>query len=214
MCANALRGRDRWAPVGRFRYFLRDDRWEWSAEVARMHGYEPGSVTPTTSLILAHKHPDEKPIVAELVGQVRRHGVAFSNRHRIIDTRGDPHMVVVVGDRLYDNAGRPAGTAGFYVDITEPFQADVRKRLTESVTAVNERRAVINQAMGIMMLRFGVDANSAFQLMTKLSQQSNTKLRDIAERVVAETTTQRAFPDEVAGCPVDELLLTLRDSSA
>jgi hypothetical protein len=33
-----------WAPVGGFRYIVRDDRWEWSDEVARMHGYKPGTV--------------------------------------------------------------------------------------------------------------------------------------------------------------------------
>jgi hypothetical protein len=39
-----------WAAVGSFRYIVREDRWEWSDEVARMHGYRPGSITPTTDL--------------------------------------------------------------------------------------------------------------------------------------------------------------------
>lgn len=30
--------------IGRFQYFLADQRWVWSDEVARMHGYEPGQV--------------------------------------------------------------------------------------------------------------------------------------------------------------------------
>jgi len=41
-----------WAAVGSFRYIVREDRWEWSDEVARMHGYRPGSITPTTDLVL------------------------------------------------------------------------------------------------------------------------------------------------------------------
>jgi hypothetical protein len=60
--------------VGRFRYIARHDRWEWSAELARMHRYQPGTVTPTADLILAHKHPDEKPVPAELVERVGRYG--------------------------------------------------------------------------------------------------------------------------------------------
>ncbi len=32
--------------IGRFQYFLADQRWVWSDEVARMHGYEPGQVEP------------------------------------------------------------------------------------------------------------------------------------------------------------------------
>src|ERR1700749_750097 len=44
--------------VGWFRFYFDDDRWEWSPQVEKMHGYLPGSVTPTTEMVLAHKHPD------------------------------------------------------------------------------------------------------------------------------------------------------------
>ena len=88
-----------WPLAGSFKYDAREDRWEWSDEVAVMHGYEPGTVTPTTELVLSHKHPDDKPTVAQLIEQVRRLGIPFSSRHRIIDTAGKIHVVVVVGDR-------------------------------------------------------------------------------------------------------------------
>jgi len=88
-----------WPLAGSFKYHAREDRWEWSDEVAVMHGYEPGTVTPTTELVLAHKHPDDKPTVAQLIEQVRRLGIPFSSRHRIIGTAGKIHVVVVVGDR-------------------------------------------------------------------------------------------------------------------
>ena len=44
-----------WPLAGSFKYDAREDRWEWSDEVAVMHGYEPGTVTPTTELVLSHK---------------------------------------------------------------------------------------------------------------------------------------------------------------
>ena len=34
--------------IGWFRFYFDDDRWEWSPQVEKMHGYLPGSVTPTT----------------------------------------------------------------------------------------------------------------------------------------------------------------------
>jgi hypothetical protein len=46
--------------VGAFRFWFVGQRWEWSDEVARMHGYEPGAVVPTTKLLLSHKHPDDR----------------------------------------------------------------------------------------------------------------------------------------------------------
>lgn len=36
--------------VGRFEYRYDTDTWTWSDTVARIHGYEPGEVTPTTEL--------------------------------------------------------------------------------------------------------------------------------------------------------------------
>lgn len=174
-----------------------------------MHGYEPGTVTPNTQLLLKHKHPDDKPTVPELIEQVRRHGAAFSSRHRIIDTRGETHVVVVVGDRFSGPDGRLLGIGGFYIDITDQFDADLQKHLSEALLAVDSRRAVINQAMGILMLRYGVNSDSAFDILVRLSQESNVKLRNIAERVVAEITTQDDEDD--AAYRVDRLLRTPRD---
>lgn len=45
-------------------------------------------------------------------------------------------------------------------------------------------RDIIGQAKGMLMERFGIDAVSAFKLLTGLSQETNTPLRDIAQQVV------------------------------
>jgi ANTAR domain/PAS fold len=184
---------DHWPTVGSFRYTAADDRWEWSDEVARMHGYPGGAMNPSTAQVLSHKHPADKTTVAELIDEVRRHGVAFSSRHRIIDTDGEEHVVVVVGDLLYDNAGAVCGTHGFYVDFTDQFNNDLQQALTEAVVAVSERRAVINQAIGILIARHGVSAQRCFGMLTDLSQASNVKLRDLAERFVERVRTAEVF---------------------
>ncbi len=96
---------------GQFRFFYFDDeRWEWSDAVQIMHGYEPGTVSPTTELVLSHKHPDDYQQVANTLDDVRRHHQAFSTRHRIIDTTGRIHHVIVVADKLQDASGEVIGT--------------------------------------------------------------------------------------------------------
>jgi AmiR/NasT family two-component response regulator len=45
-------------------------------------------------------------------------------------------------------------------------------------------RDVIGQAKGIIMERFNVDAVEAFNLLTQLSQENNSNLADIAQRLV------------------------------
>jgi len=189
--------------VGSFRYFAADDRWEWSDEVAHMHGYEPGTVIPTTELVLSHKQPEDKSTVAELLEKVRRHGVPFSSRHRILDTAGKVHVVLVVGDLFYED-GRPAGTVGFYVDVTEQFDADVQAWLTEAITAIARRRDVINQAIGILRWRYGISESAAFDMLTTRSQHTNIKLFEIARRFVAAATT-RAGPSRSSEDLLDEM---------
>lgn len=47
--------------VGTFQYFIDGQRWVWSDTIARIHGYQPGQVQPTTDLLLSHKHPTTVP---------------------------------------------------------------------------------------------------------------------------------------------------------
>jgi PAS domain S-box-containing protein len=202
-----------WTRVGSFRYLTKENRWEWSDAVAAMHGYQPGTVTPTTELILSHKHPDDKPTVAELIEQVRREGIPFSSRHRIIDTAGKVHLVVVVGDRCYRDDGELIGTAGFYVDVTEEYDADVQRSLDAVVGTITERRAVISEAIGMLMLAYGVTADRAFEILAWRSQDTNTKLRDIAALFVQEVTAASLLPPAAAR-RLDHILLTVHQRAS
>lgn len=59
------------------------------------------------------------------------------------------------------------------------------EQLNEAVT----HRTMIGQAQGILMERFGIDGDRAFQVMVRVSQQRNVKLHDIAAEVVATRKT-------------------------
>ncbi len=54
----------------------------------------------------------------------------------------------------------------------------------KNLEAALASRAVIDQAKGILMERFKLTADQAFQTLTRVSMESNTKVRDIAERFV------------------------------
>jgi GAF domain-containing protein len=57
-------------------------------------------------------------------------------------------------------------------------------RLAEQLQEALESRAVIERAKGVLMAREGCDADAAFALLRRVSQDRNTKLRDIARVVV------------------------------
>jgi GAF domain-containing protein len=49
-------------------------------------------------------------------------------------------------------------------------------------------RTVIGQATGILMERFDLDSDRAFSVLSRMSQQRNVKLREIAEQIVTTRT--------------------------
>ena len=187
--------------VGRFRYFLHGRRWQWSDEVARMHGYQPGEVQPTTELLLQHSHRDDRARVAAVLVEVSR-GEPFRSRHRIIDTAGRTHCVVVVGDTMCDRNGAVTGNAGFYVDVTEPLQADVSTALSNAAAS----RCRIEQAKGVLMAAHGISADRAFDILAWRSQEANIKLRDLAARFLT-AIAGRVSSGTLAN--VDNALLTI-----
>lgn len=193
--------------VGSFRFWFATRRWEWSEEVYRMHGYTPGSVVPTTELLLSHKHPDDRDDVAARIARAVDLGESFSSRHRFIDTAGQVHHVMVVADRLYDDVGAVIGTGGFYIDLTETLAESERETLSAALPDVIEHRAVIEQAKGVLMRMYRVNAEQAFKILSWRSQETNTKLRDLAAQLVAELETlPEARPQTLTA--FDHLLLT------
>lgn len=60
------------------------------------------------------------------------------------------------------------------------------RRLAAQLQAALTNRAVIDQALGIVMSRVGCDTDEAFARLRHKSQTSNQKLYGVAERVVAE----------------------------
>lgn len=199
--------------VGSFKYYFADERWEWSPQVQRMHGYT-GDVVPTTELVLSHKHPDDYGQVAATLDEIRRTAGAFSTRHRIVDTHGEVHHVVVVGDQMFDDTGTVIGTHGFYVDVTPSVQQRHDRFVTEAVAEIAEARALIEQAKGMLMVIYRISADSAFELLRWRSQETNTKLRTLAEQIVRDFLELRYDDELPPRSAYDRLLLTAHNRVA
>lgn len=195
--------------IGWFRYYFDDDRWEWSAEVQRMHGYEPGTVTPTTRLVLAHKHPEDYRQILDTLELIRRTRRSFRSRHRICDVQGNVHNIAVLGDELCDEHGQVIGTYGFYVDLSDE-ESTREDRMTAEFVAVSQRRSVIEQAKGMLMLAYNLDEAAAFELLVWRSQNTNVKLRDLAAQIVADFTAVGDH-QSTSRSVYDELLMTAHE---
>jgi AmiR/NasT family two-component response regulator len=59
-------------------------------------------------------------------------------------------------------------------------------------------RAVIEQAKGILMARHRCSADEAFKNLSRLSQNSNRKLRDIAQSIVDGTRSDQPLNEHTS----------------
>jgi GAF domain-containing protein len=86
--------------------------------------------------------------------------------------------------------GHALATAREVADRLAPAVADVARytaavTLAEQLSEAMRSRAVIEQAKGVVMLEEGVDADAAWQHLSKASQRTNTKVHDVAAGIVA-----------------------------
>ncbi len=170
--------------VGRFTYDAPTDSWTWSDEIYLMHGFAPHEVVPTTALMLAHQHPDDRTGTVGEVLDALRSGQPFASRHRILDSRQTERVIISVGQADRDGAGQVRRILGFMIDITGSFRRALAASTHAAVEAAGASRAAIDQAKGALMLVYGMDDDAAFDLLRWYSQRSNVKLRDLAETLV------------------------------
>ena len=185
------------AQVGRFTCDLVTGTWEWDDEVFRIHGLEPGSITPTTDYVLNGKHPEDRERVAEVLTQAARTGEPFSVSYRLIGADGVERRIVLVCEGGVCEDDKVTSIDGYYIDLTADFRAESEEYANEAVSAASESRAVIEQAKGSLMLAYGLDADQAFAMLTWWSSHRNVKVRELACRLVEQWESGSATSDDL-----------------
>jgi len=170
--------------VGRFTCSIVAGTWEWDDEVFRIHGLEPGSITPTTEYLLNGKHPEDRERVAEVLLRASATGEPFSISYRLIGADGVERRVVLVCKGGVREGDVVNSIDGYYIDLTADFRAASEEFASEAVAASAEHRATIEQAKGSLMLAYGLDADQAFAMLNWWSSHRNLKVRELAARLV------------------------------
>ena len=187
--------------VGAFVYDVAHRRWTWSEGLYRILGFAPGEVVPSTELLLAHRHPGDDEAGLSMVRAALGTGAPFSIRRHLIDARGRSRTVVLVGRGRVEDCALTE-VHGYVVDVTESLAEDVREQADAAIEAARQHRGALEQAKGAVMLALGVDADTAFDLLSAKSQAANVKVHRIAEDLMAQVgdgvlspTTAEAMTD-------------------
>lgn len=127
---------------------------------------------------LAHER-DQAAYLRELLA-VNRDDAA-DQRDRVANER----------DRVADERDRVADARDEAADERDRI-ADDRARAAEQelvgLRTAMDTRAVIEQAKGMVMLTLKVDAEAAFDVLVRRSQNTHTKLLEVAQEIVATGT--------------------------
>jgi hypothetical protein len=170
-------------PVARFAYDVLQDAWWWSPELYDLHGLS-SEVTPSTDLLLSHKHVEDRPATENTLRGVLATGEPFCCRHRVVDAQGRVHTVLSLGEGICDESGAVVAVRGYFIDLTESLRRQIADATAEAVTRSAETRAVIEQAKGVLVAAFTIHPDVAFDLLTWYSQHTNTKVRVLAQSLV------------------------------
>jgi transcriptional regulator with GAF, ATPase, and Fis domain len=102
------------------------------------------------------------------------------------DISGALNIYARVVDAFDDDARAAAARLGPYAAaaVGNVYAYESAQDTAHNLQVALESRAVIDQAKGILMERYRMTADQAFQLLAGVSTRSNTKLREIAERLV------------------------------
>jgi hypothetical protein len=130
-------------------------------------------------------------------------------------SNGQP-LNVIVGQELHGDS-ETIGTRESCVD--EGLPKSVADRLMEAVAfltpeeiaAIVAHRVVIEQAKGMLMLIYSIDADKAFDLLKWRSQASNVKLRLLAEQLVEDLLGIARGEHVNIRSVCEELLLTVHE---
>lgn len=192
------------ASVGEFRVTVATDTWWWSDAVYQMHGFEPGDVVPTSDLVLAHSHPDDRQHAQAVLDAARCNDEPFAMIHRIVDAQGAGRVVATVGRGRCDEDDTVTEVTGYLLDLTASVRHLASQEANAAIQASARSRRDIEQAKGVLMMVLGVDDDQAFQFLRKLSNDTNTPLRVLAEWLMtiareAEAPSREAVLDFIVG---------------
>ena len=128
---------------------------------------------------MAHKHPDDREPVLELLNEIRSSGGQGALFHRIIDCQGREHRVLTLA-RAAEGQGPVTAIQGVVMDLTRTVAAEAAREAAAAVAGAYANKATIEQAKGIIMGRLDVQACDAFNVLAARSQHTNTKLAAVA----------------------------------
>lgn len=197
--------------MARFSYDVRANRWWWSKEMFELHGLSPEDAEPTTELLLAHKHPEDRTRTEGTLSGALATGEPFCCRHRVIDAGGGVRHVLSIGIGVFDEDGRVVAVNGYFVDLTD-FVDHPQPYGGMTVLEPTAFNAVVEHAKGILVAAYRLTPDAALELLWWSARQRGVTLADLSHALVEDFTL--APTNEVSAAARADRVLGLQPDPA
>jgi PAS domain S-box-containing protein len=139
--------------VGGFKYDFRTGSSFWSDELYQMHGYAPGTVTPSFELHFSHIHPDDQPLAS--VMRANEEFVPQDVEYRLVSADGTIYYVTTRNRFEYASEGAPRYMYGTIADITDRKLAEnavkTSRDMLETIFQTSPDTIIFSDAVGDIM---------------------------------------------------------------
>ena len=168
--------------TGSFGWDIYSGKINWSRETFRIFGYNE-SLEITTDSIIERTHPDDRPLVRDVLERSTREHQEFDCEHRLLMPDGAVKHLHVVGHPSTSESGR-FEFVGAVIDITDRKRAEA-----ELHTALDEIRKLQEQLYKEnIALREEVDKTSMFEEIVGESDALKAVLARVAKVAPTDST--------------------------
>lgn len=144
--------------TGLYHWNVAEQRVEWSDELFRLLGYEPGTIEPSIALYVQHVHPDDRAEIEEATAASR---AILHSRHRLLRRDGEERTVDVRAQPVDGPDGQLLYVLGVIRDVTDEVElerhAELARRAAEqqrTALAVHDR---VVQSLATVILALDLD---------------------------------------------------------
>ncbi|AFD00691.1 putative PAS sensor signal transduction histidine kinase [Methanocella conradii HZ254] len=131
------------AHIGNWAWNLKTGEMQWSDEIFRIFGYEPGEIRPTCEWLMSRIHPEDREMMEKSVEVALKENRLFNIDYRIIASDGSIRYINCVADKLKRGPdGEPLWLYGIKQDITR------RKKVEEELQDAKAQAELYLDLMG------------------------------------------------------------------
>ncbi len=188
------------AHIGNWVYISETKSYEWSDEIFRILGYQPGEVTPNHQNYFDRIHPDDIERIKSSVADAKEQRRGYAIKYRIIRPSGETIYVRELGRLDYDEDGRPTGVIGTMQDVTT--QQLVEMELIEAKTRAEEGTRSKSLFLANMSHELRTPLNAVIGFSEVLAKEifgplENAKYREYADNIQSSGVHLLSLIDDI-----------------